>query len=216
MMGDRDYRSIIRNALDSLGRELQTNIDTKDTDTIHLEEAVRCLRRSYYDRKNPIEEERRGFNELLTGLLTKVGYGPGRGTFDLGGLALVGSAQLISDDAVMLFRPAAKLLENPKAEDMLYLNACMWIYDKRDGILIYITGDRQESSFSLTRNKAMFEETVRRVRVFADMIQGDKVPILEPSDDCEQCQYYTRCYTRKKETRPVTLAEILGLGKSPD
>lgn len=216
MMGDRDYRSIIRNALDSLGRELQTNIDAKDTGTVHLEEATRCLRRSYYNRKDPIEEERRGFNELLTGLLTKVGYGPGPGTFDLDGLTLQGDAQLISDDAVMLFRPAADLLENPRAEDMLYLNACMWIYDKRDGILIYITGDRREASFSLTRNKIMFEETVRRVRVFADMIKGDKVPILEPSEDCEQCQYYTRCYTRKRETRPVTLAEILGLGKSPD
>lgn len=216
MMGDRDYRSIIRNALDSLGRELQTNIDAKDASIIHLEEAVKCLRRSYYDRKDPIEEERRGFNELLTGLLTKMGYGPGLGTFDLGGLTLHGSAQLVSDEAVMLFRPAADLLENPRAEDMLYLNACMWIYDKRDGILIYITGDRRESSFSLTRNKAMFEETIRRVRVFADMIQGDKVPILEPSEDCEQCQYYTRCYARKRETRPVTLAEILGLGKSPD
>lgn len=216
MMGDRDYRSIIRNALDSLGKELQTKIDAKDTSIIHLEEAVRCLRRSYYNRKDPIEEKRQGFNELLTGLLTKIGYGPGPGTFDMGELTLQGNAQLISDDAVMLFRPAADLLENPKAEDMLYLNACMWIYDKPDGILIYITGDRREASFSLTRNKIMFQETARRVRVFADMIRNNKVPILEPSEDCERCQYYMRCYSRKRETRPATLAEILGLGKSPD
>ena len=50
MMGDRDFRSIVENALDSIGKELEIDIDSADIQTIHLHEVVKCLRRSYYDR----------------------------------------------------------------------------------------------------------------------------------------------------------------------
>lgn len=216
MMGDRDYRSLIESAIDSLGRELDVQIDAADHSTIHLEEAVGCLRRSYYDRRDPLDQERRGFSELLSGLLRKLGYGAEQSSYDIGGLTLKGNADMLADDAVILFRPAAQPMENPKSGDLLYLNACLWMYDKADGIIVYITGDRRESSFSLTRNKRMFEEAVRRVRVLSDLLGGDKAPILEPSADCEECQYYQRCYTKRKESKQVTLASMLGLDKGPD
>ena len=213
MMGDRDYRSLIENAIDSLGRELEVKIDASDTSTIHLEEVVRCLRRSYYDRKDPLDEERGSFSDLVAGLFRKLEYGSKPITYDIDGTTLRGSADMVVDDAVILFRPASQTLENPRAEDLLYLNACMWMYNKLDGVAVYITGDRQESSFSLTKSKRMFEETVRRVRVLEDLLKGDKVPILEPSANCEECQYYQRCYTKKKESKQVTLASMLGLEK---
>ena len=72
MMGDRDFRSIVENALDSIGKELEIDIDAADIQTIHLHEVVQCLRRSYYDRIDPQEIQRRGFNELLSGLLRKI------------------------------------------------------------------------------------------------------------------------------------------------
>ena len=45
MMGDRDLRSIIKNVVDSIGRELEIQIDAKNIKTIHLKEVVQCLRR---------------------------------------------------------------------------------------------------------------------------------------------------------------------------
>ena len=72
MMGDRDFRTIIQSALGSIGKELQLNVDSKNIQTIHLQEVVQCLRRSYFDRIDPVEIERRGFNELLSGLLRKL------------------------------------------------------------------------------------------------------------------------------------------------
>ena len=75
MMGDRDFRTTIKNAVDSIGKELEMDIDPKDIQTIHLQEVVQCLRRSYFDRIEPQEIERRGFNELLSGLLRKLQYG---------------------------------------------------------------------------------------------------------------------------------------------
>jgi CRISPR-associated exonuclease Cas4 len=213
MMGDRDFRSIIKNAVDSIGKELDIEIDSKDIKTIHLNEVVQCLRRSYYDRIDPKELERRGFNDLLAGLLRKLQYGSEPKEYAIEDLKLKGQADMVVDDSIILFRPTKITPDTPQANDLLYLNACMWIYDKKDGMIIYISGDREESSFSLTRDKKMFEEIVRRVRVLNDLLKEQKTPILEPSIECTDCQYYQRCYITKKNTKQVSLAEMLGFSK---
>lgn len=213
MMGDRDFQRIVKNAIDSIGRELEIEIDVKDISTIHLKEVVQCLRRSYYDRVDPKEVERRGFNDLLTGLLRKLQYGNNPKEFAIDDIKLRGHADMIADDSIILFRPANSTLEAPVSNDLLYLNACMWIYDKTDGMITYITGSKEEIIFSLTRDKKMFEEVIRRVRVLNDLLKERKTPILEPSNDCTDCQYYQRCFITKKNTKQVSLAEMLGLSK---
>ena len=120
---------------------------------------------------------------------------------------------MLIDDFIFLFRGGTTDLENPLANDVLYLNACMWIYDKSDGIIIYITEDRKEISFSISRNKKMFEEIIRRVRVLNDLLKEQKTPILEPSSECSNCQYYERCFMKKKNAKQSDLAEMLGFGK---
>ena len=213
MMGDRDYRSTIKNALDSIGTELELNIDSKNFQTIHLQEVVQCLRRSYYDRIDSIETERRGFNELLSGLLRKLQYGSEPKEFEIEDIKLKGQTDMLVDDIVLLFRSASKELENPLANDVLYLNACLWIYDKHEGMVVYISGDRKETTFSVTRNKKMFEEVIRRVRVLNNLLKEQKAPILEPSTECTDCQYFERCFMKKKNSKHVDIGEMLGIGK---
>ncbi|MDC0638597.1 hypothetical protein OAP30_04060 [Nitrosopumilus sp.] len=213
MMGDRDFRAIIQNALGSIGRELQLDIDSKDIQTIHIQEVVQCLRRSYFDRIDPMEIERRGFNELLSGLLRKLEYGSEPKVFEIDQIKLKGQTDMLLDDIVILFRSALGELDNPLANDVLFLNACLWIYDKPEGIIVYISGDRKESTFSLTRNKKMFEEVIRRVRVLNNLLKEQKAPILEPSTECTECQYYERCFMKKKNSKHVDIGEMLGLGK---
>lgn len=213
MMGDRDFRSIVKNAVDSIGRELEIEIDAKDIKTIHLKEVVQCLRRSYYDRVDSKEVERRGFNDLLSGMLRKLQYGSNPKEFAIDDIKLRGQVDMMVDDSIILFRPANTSLETPLANDLLYLNACMWIYDKTDGIIIYITGNKEEIMFSLTRDKKMFEEVIRRVRVLSDLLKEQKTPILEPSNDCTDCQYYQRCFITKKNAKQMSLHEMLGLSK---
>jgi len=213
MMGDGDLRSIIKNAVDSIGKELEIEIDVKNIQTIHLKEVTQCLRRSYYDRVDSKEVERRGFNDLLSGLLRKLQFGSDPKEFSIEDIRLKGQADMIADNSIILFRPANMVLETPVANDLLYLNACMWIYDKIDGIIIYITGNRDETMFSLTRDKKMFEEVIRRVRVLNDLLKEQKTPILEPSNDCSDCQYYQRCFITKKNSKQVSLAEMLGFSK---
>lgn len=212
-MGDRDYRSIIKNAIDSIGRELEIEIDSKNFKIIHLLEVTQCLRRSYYDRTDSKEIERRGFNDLLSGLLRKLEYGSEPKEFQIDDIKLKGQADMIVDDTIILFRPISNIPESPQASDLLYLNACLWIYDKQDGMIIYITSDKDEFTFSLTRDKKMFEETIRRVRVLSDLLNEQKTPILEPSLNCMDCQYYQRCFIAKKNSKQLSLAEMLGLSK---
>jgi len=213
MMGDRDFQTTIQNALRSIGKELEIDIDSKDIQTIHLQEVVQCLRRSYYDRIDPEEIERRGFNELLSGLLRKLEYGSEPKNFEIDDIKLKGQVDMLVDDSIILFRSASTELENPLANDVLYLNACLWIYEKDDGIIIYITADKKETTFSLTRNKKMFEEVIRRVRVLNDLLKEEKTPILEPSTECSECQYYERCFMKRRHSKQISLAEMMGIGK---
>lgn len=211
-MGERDFRQTVKSAVESIGKELEVQIDPKDIQTIHLYEVVQCLRRSYYDRVDPREIERGGFNELLSGLLRKLEYGSEPKEFAIDDIRLKGQVDMIVDDTIILFRSGTAELENPLGSDILYLNTCMWIYDKHDGIVVYISKDRKETIFSLTRNKKMFEEIIRRVRVLNDLLKEQKLPILEPSTDCSECQYYERCYMKKKNSKQVSLSEMLGMG----
>lgn len=231
MMGDRDYRSIVQNAIDSIRQELDIVIDVKNSKKIHLKEIVGCMRRSYYDRTDQKDVQIQGFNDLLSGLLRKMQYGCEPKTFDIGeDLILEGRADMIADDVVILFRPFPATVEgnnqnsddyvdmdSPHAADALYLNACMWIYKRESGIIVYMSSDRKETMFSLARNKKMFEETIRRTRVLANLLKENKVPILEPSTECSSCQYYERCYTTRRNTKQLSLNEMFGLGsKSKD
>ncbi len=123
---------------------------------------------------------------------------------------------MIVDDSVLVFRGTTEELESPRADDVLYLNACLWIYDKTDGVVVYITCDKREIMFSISRNKKMFEEIIRRVRVLNDLLKEQKTPILEPSVECSECQYYERCFMKRKNAKQLELADMLGLGKKKD
>jgi len=214
MMGDRDYRQLIKNAIESIGRDIEPKIDDpKDNKTIYIHEVVRCLRRSYYDRTEPIEVTRTSFNNLMTGLLQKMEYGGKEGEYSIEDITLKGKADMIVDDAVIIFRSTTLAPESPFALDLLYLNACMWIFKKDEGIVVYLTPDGKEESFSLIKENKMFEELVRRVRVLKDLLEEKKVPILEPSVECSSCQYYERCFVKQKIGKDIKIEEMFGLRK---
>ena len=202
-MGDRDFRKVIQNSIESVGRELDYKFDKGDISKIHANEVTGCLRRAFYDRTDEIEVDRTSFSDLIGGMFRQLEYGAQPKDFSLEDISLQAQADLIVDDLVMIFRSAGKHPEGPNAKDLLYINACMWAYDKVDGVIIYINGKGDEVSFSVTKNKKMFEETVRRVRVLNDLLKEKKTPILETSIDCTGCQYFERCYTKIKMGKTI-------------
>ena len=213
MLGDRDFRTTIKSSIDAVGKELDYKIDMEDLGKIHASEVTRCLRRSFYDRLDPTEPELGRFSDLLGGMFRNLEYGSKPGISSLDDLKLVGQADMIADDLIMIFKSVEKFPDDPFAKDILYMNACMWIYDKIDGIIVYIDSNGKENSFSVTRDKKMFEEVVRRVRVLHDILKEKKTPILEPSSECSKCQYYERCFTQKKESKTINLMNLLGSSK---
>ena len=214
--GDRDYKQVVRDAIDSIGEDISLKIDTKDINTIYLHEATKCLRRSFYDRMDPLETEQTQFNKVLGGLFRKMKSNATTGKYDMdGGLVLKGEADMIKDDVILIFRSVDKFPENPMPADMLYLNACMWLFEKIEGVIVYITPDGKEDSFVANRNQKMFEEVIRRTKVLHDLLEKNKAdpkakpPIIEPSLDCLDCQYYERCYIKKKTGRTITMGSLL-------
>ena len=216
-VGDRDYKQIVRDAIDSIGEDIQLKIDTKDPSTIYLHEATKCLRRSFYDRTDPLETEQTQFNKVLGGLFRKMKSHSTVGNYNMdNGLTLKGQVDMIKDDVVLIFRSVHKYPQNPLPVDILYVNACMWMFDKIEGVVVYITPDGKEESFVTNRNQKMFEEVIRRTKVFYDLLKRKstdpkaKPPIIEPSLDCLDCQYYERCYIRKKQGKQITISSLFG------
>ena len=217
VVGDRDYKQIVRDAIDSIGEDAQLKFDTKDPNIIYLHEATKCLRRSFYDRTEPLETEQTQFNKVLGGLFRKMKSKATIGKYEMdSGLALKGQVDMIEDDVVMIFRAVNRYPENPLPADILFVNACMWMFNKIEGVVVYITPDGKEESFVTNKNQKMFEEVIRRTKVFHDLIERRntdpkaKPPIIEPSMDCLDCQYYERCYIRKKEGKQITLSSLFG------
>ena len=217
VVGDRDYKQIVRDAIDSIGEDAQLKFDTKDPNIVYLHEATKCLRRSFYDRTEPLETEQTQFNKVLGGLFRKMKSQATIGTYKMdSGLALKGQVDMIEDDVVMIFRAVNRYPENPLPADILFVNACMWMFDKIEGVVVYITPDGKEESFVTNKNQKMFEEVIRRTKVFHDLIERRntdpkaKPPIIEPSMDCLDCQYYERCYIRKKEGKQITISSLFG------
>lgn len=214
MMGDRDYRKTITSAIDAITKEVEPQVtDPNDNKTIFLYEVVRCMRRSYFDRFDRIEQENKSFGNLFGGLVRKLPYGSKTGQFAIDEISLKGQPDMIVDDVVIIFKTVPVSPETPFASDILYLNACLWIFNKSEGIVIYITDDGKESSFALIREKKMFEEVIRRVRVFSNLISDKKTPILEPSTECTSCQYYERCFIKKHAGKQFSISELFGVKK---
>ena len=116
--------------------------------------------------------------------------------------------------AIIIFRSTLEIPENPFASDLLYLNACMWIFKKIEGIIVYMTSEGKETSFSLSKGNKMFEEVVRRVRVLKDLLEEKKVPIIEPTIECSSCQYYERCFVKQRVGKEIKIEQLFGMGKT--
>ena len=146
MMGDRDYRSVIKNSVESVGRELEYRFEKDNISKIHASEVTGCLRRAFYDRTDEIEKDRTSFSDLIGGMFRQLDYGAKPQEFSLEDISLQAQADLIVDDLVMVFRSTGDFPESPNAKDLLYINACMYAYEKVDGVIIYINGKGDEIS----------------------------------------------------------------------
>ena len=215
MLGDRDVRKMIEKTFDKVYNNIEQIPHKDDPDIIHVLEASRCTRLSYYERKDSVPAPS---NTSKVSILLKDGirrsFSNVEGEYKVDNLTIQGTADTIIDNQyVARFELVAKLPDTPHPRDLLYLNACLFIFNKTDGILIYMTSEGHTLEFFLTKNNRMFEDILRRARILSTLLKENKVPIIEPCDLCLSCKYYERCYYRERKISNFSLEGLFGLGK---
>jgi CRISPR-associated exonuclease Cas4 len=216
MIGGRDFRETINDAFDKLYDNLNVKVDKANSDKIHAEEASTCTRLAYYERRDPrhTDSEFRARSILTNGFRRSLGNLHSEYRAD--NLTLtVDADMIIADEYVVRFTVVSELPEVPHPRHMLYLNASLFAFKKEEGFLIYINGEGKTAVFSVTKNNRMFEEIVRRARVLSALLKEGKTPIVEPSELCQGCKYYERCYAVRygEEKNSDFIAELFGKGK---
>jgi CRISPR-associated exonuclease Cas4 len=216
MLGERDVKKMIEKTFDKIYANIGQISSKNDPNIIHVLEASRCTRLSYYERKDPVSTQ--GSIAKISILLKdgiRRSFSNIDGEYKVDNLTLHATADAIIDDQyVARFELVTKLPEVPHPRDLLYLNACLFVFNKNDGVLIYMTPDGQSLDFFVTKNNRMFEDVVRRARILSTLLKECKVPIIEPCDLCLSCKYYERCYYRERKIANFSLESLFGRGKS--
>jgi CRISPR-associated exonuclease Cas4 len=199
MPGSRNLHEIIENAIDDIYKNLSVKIDKANSDRIHAIEASGCTRFAYYERKDSLPSENAAKISSLLGNSMRHSLSNVHGEYKIDTLALeVNVDMIMANEFIVRFEIVPALPEVPHPQHMLYLNACLFAFNKDEGFLIYMTEDGKMVEFSVTKNNRMFEEIVRRARVLSTLLKENRVPIVEPSILCTTCKYFERCYARKK------------------
>jgi CRISPR-associated exonuclease Cas4 len=213
MLGEIDIRRLIEKKLDKVYDDF-TTVDRSNPDRIHALEVTRCTRLSYYERIDPLLADK---TERLSVLLRdgiRRTFNNIHGEYKVDNLILeVNADMIINEEFILRFEVVANLPEIPHPRDLLYLNSCLFAFNKNDGIIMYINLEGRTIEFSVTKNNRMFEEVIRRTRVLNTLLKERKVPIVEPSELCLTCKYYERCYYRENRTSNFSLETLLGRGK---
>jgi CRISPR-associated exonuclease Cas4 len=212
MLGGKNLREMIEDAIDDNYKNLSIKIDKTNPDRIHAIEASGCTRFAYYERKDSLPSDNATKVSSLLGNGMRHSLSNARGEYKVDTLALeVNVDMIIANEFIVRFEIVSTLPEVPHPRHMLYLNACLFASNKDEGFLIYMTAEGKTVEFSVTKNNRMFEEIVRRAKVLSTLLKENRVPIVEPSDLCISCKYFERCYARKKvkdESSGFILQEI--------
>ena len=211
MLGSKDVKKMIHKEFENA-----YNIQIKESDLspekIHASEASRCTRLAYYEGKNPLPpDSNTAISVLMKDNIRRL-FGNISSEYKVDTLSILSSADMIVDkEYVVKFEIVSKLPAMPHPRDLLYLNACLFAFEKIDGILIYTNIDGETVEFSLTRNNRMLQEIIRRAKILSTLLKEERVPIVEPSELCLSCKYYERCYAQERKNSSLG---FLGLGKN--
>ena len=209
MLGGRNFHKIIEDELIKISKKLSLDYDSNG---IHVSEITRCTRLSYFERMDPfVDEYSNALSNIFKGSLTKLLNGITR-EYKVDDLTIYATVDLMIDNEMIInFVPVSKLPEYPHPNDLLYTNASMFIFNIQGGFIVYFTPEGKFVEFSVSENKRMFEQVVRRARILYLLLKEKKTPVVEPSELCFSCKYFQRCFGQQKESEH--LLDILGIGK---
>jgi len=209
MLGGRNFHKLIEDELIKISKKLALNYDLNG---IHVLEITRCSRLSYFERMDPlIDEYSNALSNIFKSSLQKLLNGITR-EYKIDDLAIYATVDLIEDnDLIINFVPVSVIPDYPHPYELLYTNACMYVFDKEIGFIVYFTPEGKYVEFNVSKSKRMFEQVVRRARILKLLLKERKTPVVEPSELCFSCKYFQRCYGQQKESEQ--LLDVFGIGK---
>ncbi len=209
MLGGRNFHKLIEDELVKISKNLGLNYDLNG---IHVSEITHCSRLSYFERMDPlIDEFSNALSNIFKSSLQKLLNGNTR-EYKIDDLAIYATVDLIKDDELIInFVPVSEIPDYPHPKDLLYTNACMYVFDKESGFIVYFTPEGKYVEFNISKSKRMFEQVVRRARILNLLLKEKKTPVVEPSELCFSCKYYQRCYGQQKESEH--LLDVFRIGK---
>lgn len=168
----------------------------QDAGKVSVDEISGCIRAAYYDRKEPAE---RTHKQMISTIMERKAFSvmekPADGELDAGSnVTLMGRADRLEDEVVMIFRRVQELPEMPYADHFMQLNAYLHMFERDEGVIVYFDKDGNEIEFIVPRSKKLLEETFRRARILNTLLNNNVIPALEPSGRCLSCPYSDRCY----------------------
>ena len=167
-----------------------------DEGKVTVDEISGCLRASYLDRKDPSE---RTHKQMLTKIMQKSALSimekPVEGQLDAGsGVKIVGRAERVEDDVVMVFKTVEELPEMPYAEHFIQLNSYLHMFAKPEGVIVYFDREGNEMEFQVPKSERLMGETKRRARILNTLLKNNIAPAIEPSERCHGCPHNEKCY----------------------
>jgi CRISPR-associated exonuclease Cas4 len=200
--GIENYRSAsdapakvdVYDVIEEVFADLNPNLG--DEAKISVEESSGCLRNAYLDRKDPAE---RTHKQMISALMEKGAMSvlerPVEGEVGVAGnIKLVGRADRVEDDVVMMFRRVWELPEIPSPEHFIQLNTYLHMFEKKEGVIIYFDKEGNEAEYIVPKNEKLFRETSRRARILNTLLKNNIVPAIEPSARCTDCAHNEKCY----------------------
>lgn len=177
------------------------NPSLTDPSKITIDEVSGCLRSAYYERKDPPERtHKQMMSKIIEEGSLKSLTRPAEGEIEAGpNVKLIGRADRVEDDVVMIFKDVQELPEMPYAEHFIRLNACLHMFGKEEGVIVYFDKHGNEMEFIVPKSSRLLNETLRRARILNTMLNNEVVPALEPSVRCQTCAHYEKCYYRSED-----------------
>jgi CRISPR-associated exonuclease Cas4 len=209
MLGSRNFHKLIEDELIRISKKLELNYDSNN---IHVLEIARCSRLSYFERMDPLTDEfSNALGNIFKNSLRKMLNGITR-EYKIEDLSISATVDLIIDnDLIINFVPVSEIPKGPHPNDLLYTNACMFIFEKESGFVVYFSPEGKFTEFNVIKSKRMFEQVVRRARILHLLLKEKKTPVVEPSELCFSCKYFQRCFGQQKESEHL-LDNIFGIG----
>jgi len=178
--------------------------DISNPNIIHVYEAVRCLRKSYYTRRymRRLYDEKvvtltigDAIHKIIQPVLKNHGYEIEKEvSFPILGITLIGHIDAYKPNHVLEIKSISRTPKEPLFEHKVQCNAYVKMANADKGYIVYINKRNGKIKiFEVKPDDGLFHYVYTRARYLAEHIHLKTPPLPERGDNCKYCEYTDLC-----------------------